>query len=105
MRSKWNAPASWKTWTDRQTHHVVVVVVVIAFILHTGVVDRGQMQAGHLVLPGTPWLSLCAGVVDQEVQWTGQDTKRIWGHSLSVDAEAGMGIETSSPGCNPTFVS
>src|SRR6266850_2513999 len=105
MRSKWNAPASWKTWTDRQTHRIVIVVIVIAFILCIGVVDRGKVQAGHLVLPRTLPLLLCAGVVDQEVQWTGQDTKRIWGHSLSVDAEAGMGIETSSPGHNPAFVS
>jgi len=74
-------------------HHIVIVVIVIVFISHMGVVDQGQVQVGCLVLPGMLRLSLCTGVVDQKVQWTGQDTERIWGHSLFVDAEASMGIE------------
>jgi len=77
MRSKWNAPASWKTQTDGQMHRVVVVVIVIVFISHMGVVDQGQVQVGCLASPGMPQPLLCTGVVDQEVQWTGQDTKRI----------------------------
>src|SRR6267142_5727451 len=43
-----------------------------------GALHRGQVLVGRLVLPGTLWPLLCAGVLDQEVQWTGQDTKRIW---------------------------
>ena len=50
---------------------------------------------GHLVLPGMLWPVLCTGVLDQEVQWIGQDTKRIWPreHSLSVDAEWKLALQ------------
>src|SRR6266850_3753347 len=47
------------------------------WLVCTGALHQGQVLVGCLVLPGTLWPLLCAGVLDQEVQWTGQDTKRI----------------------------
>ena len=68
--------------------HVVTVVVVTSLLplsscslcslVHMGVLDWGQVLVGCLVLPRTLWPLLCAGVLDREVQWTGQDGERIW---------------------------
>src|SRR6267142_946634 len=67
--------------------HLIAVIVVTSLppllscslcpVMHMGVLDRGQVLVGHLASPRMLWPLLCTGALDQEVQWTGQDTKRI----------------------------